>query len=128
MTLPELLVGAGTMWLVVGALVALIFLGYAVDRLLDDARDVYLFRVLVAPGVILLWPIVLWQWRRRANSSIEWQSHHEPRRKLAGILEVAMAAMLIVILGLAITIGKPPNTLPDPVKIGVVSPDKRILA
>lgn len=47
----------------VGALVAAVFLLWGVDRVEPSARGAYVFRPLVAPGVIVLWPLVLWRWR-----------------------------------------------------------------
>ena len=46
-----------------GALVAAVFLLWGVDRVEPSARGAYVFRPLVAPGVIVLWPLVLWRWR-----------------------------------------------------------------
>ena len=45
-----------------GLAVAAVFLGIGVDRVEPSARGVYLFRVMVLPGVIGLWPLVLWRW------------------------------------------------------------------
>ena len=47
----------------VGALVAAIFLLWGIDRVEVGARGSYAFRVLLVPGVIGLWPLVLWRWR-----------------------------------------------------------------
>ncbi|WP_343563893.1 hypothetical protein [Kiloniella sp. b19] len=45
-----------------GLAVAVIFLLYGIDRVVPSARGVFLFRPLVAPGVVLIWPLVLWRW------------------------------------------------------------------
>lgn len=56
-----------------GTAVAVVFLLVCIDRVDDSARGAYLFRPLLIPGVILLWPIVLWRWiqleRRRRNAA-----------------------------------------------------------
>ena len=47
----------------IGAVVAAVFLLYGVDRVDPSARGSYLFRILLIPGAIGLWPLVLWRWR-----------------------------------------------------------------
>lgn len=46
----------------VGAVVALVFLILGVGRISPEARGSYLFRLLVLPGVVGLWPLVIWRW------------------------------------------------------------------
>jgi hypothetical protein len=46
----------------VGAVVAAAFLLIGVGRISPEARGSYLFRLLVLPGVVGLWPVVLWRW------------------------------------------------------------------
>lgn len=46
----------------VGAVVAAAFLLFGVERISPEARGSYLFRLLVLPGVVGLWPLVLWRW------------------------------------------------------------------
>lgn len=60
--MAELLIGAVETYGMIGAGVAAVFLLFGVDRVEPSARGSYLFRPLVAPGVILLWPLVLWRW------------------------------------------------------------------
>lgn len=45
-----------------GVAVAVVFLLWGVDRIDASARGAYLFRLLALPGVVGLWPIVLWRW------------------------------------------------------------------
>jgi hypothetical protein len=47
-----------------GAVVALAFLTVGIERVDPAARGAYAFRPLLLPGVILLWPLVLWRWWR----------------------------------------------------------------
>lgn len=47
-----------------GALVALAFLTVGLDRHDPSARGAYIFRVLLAPGLVLLWPLVVLRWSR----------------------------------------------------------------
>lgn len=47
---------------VMGAIVALAFLTVGIERILPAARGAHAFRPLLLPGLVLLWPIVLWRW------------------------------------------------------------------
>lgn len=49
-------------WLYIGLAVAIIFIGYGLDRVEENAHGSYFFRPLLVPGVILLWPLVLSRW------------------------------------------------------------------
>lgn len=68
MDTAETIIAVARWYLVAGGGVALIFLTYAVGRIDPAARDSYLFRILLIPGVVGLWPLVLWAWRRRAGA------------------------------------------------------------
>jgi hypothetical protein len=46
----------------IGAVVAAIFLCFGIDRVDDGAHGAYAFRPLLAPGMIVLWPLALWRW------------------------------------------------------------------
>lgn len=46
------------------AAVALAFLTFGIERVDPAARGAYAFRPLLLPGLVLLWPLVLWRWRR----------------------------------------------------------------
>lgn len=46
----------------VGGAVALVFLFWGVERLDAAARQAWLVRPVLAPGVVLLWPLVLGRW------------------------------------------------------------------
>jgi hypothetical protein len=51
----------------VGGLVALAFLTLGIERIMPAARGAYAFRPLLVPGLVLLWPIVVWRWRALAG-------------------------------------------------------------
>ena len=60
MSIPQLLVAAGTLYLEVGLAVALLFAAYGVDRLEPSARGgSILFRIVIVPGATLLWPLIV---------------------------------------------------------------------
>jgi hypothetical protein len=45
-----------------GAAVAFAFLLVGIDRIDEAARGSYAVRPILLPGLILLWPLVLWRW------------------------------------------------------------------
>jgi len=45
-----------------GAIVAVVFLVFGLDRIDEAAHGAYAFRPLLAPGIIILWPVTLWRW------------------------------------------------------------------
>jgi hypothetical protein len=45
-----------------GMAVAVAFLLLGLDRIDPAARGAYAFRPLLLPGLVLLWPLVLWRW------------------------------------------------------------------
>lgn len=51
-----------------GLAVAAAFLGFGIGRVDPAARGSYAFRPLLLPGVVLLWPLVLWLWARRGRA------------------------------------------------------------
>jgi hypothetical protein len=54
-----------------GSAVGVAFLAFGLDRIDPAARGAYTIRPLLVPGLILLWPLVLVKWRRRASASTE---------------------------------------------------------
>ena len=48
-------------WASIGAVIAAVFLTIGVDRIDEDARGAYIFRALLIPGVVVIWPVVLWR-------------------------------------------------------------------
>lgn len=45
-----------------GFAVAAVFLLWGIERVSPLAIGAYAFRPLLIPGVVLLWPLVLWRW------------------------------------------------------------------
>lgn len=65
--MADLIVQAATVYLGVGGVVALAFLLLGIDRVDPQARGAYLFRPMIAPGLVLLWPLVLARWAALAR-------------------------------------------------------------
>ncbi len=53
----------------IGLLVALAFLAFGLARVDPGARGAYGFRPLLLPGLVLLWPLVLWRWAILAHGA-----------------------------------------------------------
>lgn len=60
----SIIVGA-EIYAAVGALVAFLFLVIGIDRIDASARGSIVFRPLLIPGIMLLWPLVLKRWTER---------------------------------------------------------------
>lgn len=62
METAEALLALAGVYVWVGVAVAVVFLGWGVDRIDPAARGAFLFRILAAPGVVGLWPLVIAAW------------------------------------------------------------------
>jgi uncharacterized membrane protein YphA (DoxX/SURF4 family) len=94
---------AARAYLAAGALVAVVFLVWGLGRIDPKARDAVAFRPLIAPGVALLWPLVLWRWRALARGAAAPAADRPPRRAQdAAALVLAAAIPVLLALGLAI--------------------------
>lgn len=49
-------------WAGLGLLTGAAFLLYGMDRVDEGASGAYAVRPLLLPGIVLLWPLVLWRW------------------------------------------------------------------
>jgi hypothetical protein len=78
-------------WLVTGAVVALAFLWRGL-RSDPAARGAYSFRLVILPGLILLWPLVVWRWAAPLRSGAEpkLKSQHAAH----GVIWLCIAAIL----------------------------------
>lgn len=81
MSIATAILDAIMLWSSIGGIVALVFLTIGVDRIDEDARGAYMFRVLIVPGVVLLWPLVLWRWWVLETGRDQWQFRHAPPRR-----------------------------------------------
>lgn len=73
MEIANTLLTLAGIYLWAGIVVAVVFLSWGIDRVDPSARGACLFRILVAPGVLGLWPLVIVCWgireRRSAGSA-----------------------------------------------------------
>ena len=89
-------------WIGLGVGVVFLFLG--IDRVDENARGAYVFRPLLLPGVVLIWPIVLWRWFLLETGRDQWPLRHRPPRKSHGAaaLLFAIAIPLVIVVGVSI--------------------------
>lgn len=91
-------------WGSIGAVVAAVFLTIGMDRIDEDARDAYIFRPLLIPGVLVIWPLVLWRCYLYETESENWQNRYDPPRKahfaVGWILPIGICAIILTGLSL----------------------------
>lgn len=64
----QLLIDLAAGYALLGLAVALGFLLLGLERVDPAARGAFAFRPLLLPGLVLLWPLVLWRWRVLARA------------------------------------------------------------
>lgn len=104
MTTAEALVRLVEVWGMIGVLVALAFLTVGLPQVDDDARGAVAFRPLLVPGILVLWPLVLWRWWVLATDRDKWAKRHQPPRRFHGTLATLMAILIALTLVLSISI------------------------
>ena len=62
MSVAEFLLLFVQLWGAAGAVVCVLFLFIGIDRVDPAAHDAYAFRPLLIPGILVIWPLVLWRW------------------------------------------------------------------
>ena len=120
MAIASLLVSLAGWWGWIGLAVAILFLGFGIDRVDENARGAYVFRPLLLPGVVLLWPLVLWRWYVLETGQDRWELRHRPPKRAHGRVWAVLALLLPLIFAGAIWLrqhdlaGRAPQPL-DPV-------------
>lgn len=91
-------------WIWIGAAVAVLFLTIGIDRIDENARGAYVFRVLLLPAILLIWPLVLWRWAILETGKDDWAKRHRPPRRSHGGAAILFAAAipLVIVAGLAV--------------------------
>ncbi len=97
------LLSIGGAYLALGLLVGVVFVVWGIERLDANAKDAWAFRPLLLPGMMLIWPLVLWRWRVLAKGWDEARRHQPPRaaQDWAGVA-LALAIPVIVVTVLVI--------------------------
>lgn len=91
-------------WCGIGAIVALGFLTIGIDRIDEDAQGAYVFRLLLIPAILLIWPLVLWRWFILESKRDSWPNRHSPPRHAHYWVAIifAISIPLIIIAGLTV--------------------------
>ena len=103
MSTAELIVMLVQWWGAIGAVVALVFLTIGIDRLDEDANGAYVFRPLLIPGVLLIWPLVLWRWYVLATGKDLWTKRYQPKRETHKWYAYAMPVAIVLIIALGLS-------------------------
>ena len=104
----------GTVYLYVGATVAVVFLLFGIDRIDENAQDAWVFRPLIIPGVLLIWPLVIWRWIVLVRGEEKRDRHRMPRIRQERA-QLAFVITIPLILLLAVSVRQDPTTLADPI-------------
>ena len=91
-------------WLVLGGLVAAACLFCGIDQIDEDAEQAYVFRPLLVPAILLIWPLVLWRWRVLAAGGDQWQKRYDPPRRRHPVFAYIMPLAMALIIGTGLTI------------------------
>jgi len=100
-----------------GAVVAAAFLWAGVSRVAPLARGSYAFRPLLVPGLVLLWPLVLWRWWRLAGSNRERVALGRRFRATHRLVWIALAALLPLALLAALSLRQPGPLEAAPIRL-----------
>ena len=89
----------GKAYLLAGLAVAAAFLTVGVQRIDENAAGAWVFRVLLVPGILLVWPLVLWRWRVLSRGEDLMARHRLPRRAQNGAALVMAVLIPVIVLG-----------------------------
>lgn len=90
------------------------FLLWGLDRTVPQARGAYAFRPLLLPGLVLLWPLVLWRWAVLASGRTTpppGRHYRATHRVVWTVLAVLLPALLVAALALRQDAGRDPAPL-----------------
>jgi hypothetical protein len=88
----------------IGCAVAVVFVLWGVGRVAADARGAWTFRPLIVPGVILLWPLVLWRWHVLSRGKEVGGRAHRPPRRAQDLLALALAVAIPLVLATGLVV------------------------
>lgn len=87
----------------IGALISTVFLTIGIDRIDEDAQGAYVFRVLLVPALLMIWPAVLWRWYILESGRDQWSKRHKPPRDAHFWVAILFVVSIpcIILLGLS---------------------------
>ena len=102
------LIAFAEIWLIVGLVVAALFLAFGLDRLDDSARGAFIFRTLILPGLVLIWPLVVYRWALLETGRDRWRLRHRPPREAHGRVWAVLGALIPIVFLAAMVLNEPP--------------------
>ena len=94
-------------WLYGGLVVAAAFLAFGLDKVDESARGAFIFRAVLVPGIVLLWPVVLWRWVILARGRDNWAKRHRPPLAAHGRVWSVLAAAIPLVFLAALLLAEP---------------------
>lgn len=104
----------GMFYVYAGLAVASVFLLFGLGRLDENAQGAWVFRPLLIPGVVLVWPLVIWRWLALRRGEQKLDRHRMPRIRQERA-QLAFVVAIPLILLLALMVRQDPDTLSAPV-------------
>lgn len=98
MNVATLIVTFAEIWAWIGLAVATLFLLVGIDRVDANAKTSFTFRPLLIPGVVLLWPMVLWRWWVLETDRDRPLQRHRPPRRFHKLAWLVLAPLIPAIL------------------------------
>ena len=81
------------------------------------ARGAYGFRPLLLPGLVLLWPLVVWRWLDAATQTGRPPSLRRRHKRAHAVLWLILAGLLPLVLGTAVALRQ--HDLPAPAALRI---------
>lgn len=107
------LIWLAQVYLGLGAVSALAFLGFGIDRIDENARGVWIFRPFLIPGVLLIWPLVLLRWWQMERGGDMGGARFQPPLFWQPRLAAVMGLLIIVTITSAMIVRQDgPNEAP----------------
>ena len=98
MSVAEFLLLFVQFWGAAGAVVCVLFLFIGIDRVDPAAHDAYAFRPLLIPGILVIWPLVLWRWAVLETGRGDWRMRHAPPRRAHAKVWAVLAWVIPLLL------------------------------
>ncbi|RED12194.1 hypothetical protein [Pontivivens insulae] len=115
MSFAATLVLMAEIWVWIGLAISALFLTIGIGRVDEDARGAYVFRPLLVPGIILIWPLVLWRWWIIETGRDDWAKRHQPPRAFHAQAWMVLAVVIPLIFLAALAARQSTELLTPPV-------------
>ena len=97
MDIAATIVSLAEWWAWIGLATAAPFL-LLLGRVEPNARGAWIFRPMLIPGIVLIWPLVLFRWVRLEIGLVRPTARHEPPRRGHGLIWLILAIAIPAIL------------------------------